>query len=101
MAGRQFNRERLGKGPDHFLYRPPNNRDVDVHSLRTARLYERVHAQPLERLLQDQSALTHLGEGGAASGIEVEMHIVGTVDVVALRVPLIQVDASEVDHPQQ
>ena len=29
------------------------------------------------------------------------MHIVRTIDVVALRVPLVQVDASEVDHPQQ
>ena len=34
-------------------------------------------------------------------GVEVEVHVVGPVDVVALRVPLVQVDAPEIDHPQQ
>ena len=29
------------------------------------------------------------------------MHVVGTIDVVALRVPLVQVDAPEIHHPQQ
>src|SRR5678810_357913 len=29
------------------------------------------------------------------------MNVVGTVDVIATRIPLVQVDAPEIDHPEQ
>ncbi len=33
--------------------------------------------------------------------IEIEMHVVGAIGVLAARVPLVQIDASEVDHPEE
>ena len=47
------------------------------------------------------AGLAHLVERGARAGIEIEVQVVGPVDVVAARVPLVQVDAAEVDDPQQ
>ena len=42
------------------------------------------------------------GTGGLAlDRIEVEVHVVRPVHVVAARVPLVEVDAAEVDHPQE
>ena len=40
-------------------------------------------------------------ERRALAGIEVEVQIVGPIDVVAARIPLVQVDAPEVDDPEQ
>ena len=35
------------------------------------------------------------------AGIEVEVQVVRPIDVVAARVPLVEVDAAEVDDPEQ
>ena len=34
-------------------------------------------------------------------GIEIEVQIVRPIDVVAARIPLIEIDAAEIDDPQQ
>ena len=44
--------------------------------------------------------LAHRGERRVA-GIEIEVHVVGPIDVVVARVPLVQIDAAEVDAPHQ
>ena len=40
-------------------------------------------------------------EARAVAGIEIEVQVVGAIDVVAVGVPLIQVDAPEIDDPEQ
>jgi hypothetical protein len=72
-----------------------------VQAARSRRLDIRLHAQRLERVADDQSALAYQLERRALAWVEIEMHIVRPVVVVASRVPLIEIDASEVDDPQQ
>src|SRR4029077_14843362 len=48
----------------------------------------------------DETGLPDLVERGV-SGIEIEMEVIRTIDVVTFRVPLIQVDASKVDDPHE
>ena len=72
-----------------------------MHSLRAGRLRVDRHVQPRERLVQDERALDHLREGDAVARIEVEVEVVGPIDVVAAGIPLVQVDASQVDHPEE
>jgi hypothetical protein len=72
-----------------------------VHPLRTGRLRQHGHLQRLERVADDQGGLDDFLERGAVTGVEVEMQVVGRIDVVARGVPLVQVDAPEVHHPQQ
>ena len=59
------------------------------------------HVEPLERVAHDERRLPHLIERRLLAGIEVEVHVVGPVDVVAACVPLVQIDAPEVHHPQE
>ena len=51
--------------------------------------------------MDDERRLEDLSERRALAGIEIEVHVVGPVHVVTARVPLIQVDATQVDDPQQ
>ena len=51
------------------------------------------------RTSSDASSTCSNGAPGA--GIEIEMKIIRPIDIVAARVPLVEVDAAEVDHPQQ
>ena len=56
----------------------------------------------VERLVHDASAVSSTAsKRGAVAGIEIEVEVVGPIDVVAGRVPLIEVDAAEIDHPHQ
>ena len=60
-----------------------------------------MHAQRGECITQDQRGLEHPVEPGAFARIEVEVEIVGPIDIVAAGVPGIEVDAAEVDDPEQ
>ena len=51
--------------------------------------------------MHDLRGLDNAIEGRAVAGIEIEVHVVRPVDVVAGGVPLIQIDAAEIDHPHQ
>ncbi len=51
--------------------------------------------------MEDARHLQDLREGRALDGVQVEVQVVRPVDVVAARVPLVQVDAAEVHHPQE
>ena len=55
----------------------------------------------LERVAHDQRALAHLIERRALAGIEIEVHVVRSIHVVAPRVPLVEIDAAEIDDPHQ
>jgi hypothetical protein len=72
-----------------------------VQPLGAGCLDERRHPERLERAPHDARGFEHAIERRADAWIEVEVQVVGSVDIVAPRVPLVQVDASEVDHPQE
>ncbi len=45
--------------------------------------------------------INHLVEIRAGNGVEIKMQIVRAVYIVTTRIPLIQVDATKIDHPQK
>ena len=95
-------RERLRERPHLLLQRPAHDRDVDVDALGAGRLDERRHAERLERVTHDErAARSTCANFTPGPGIEIEMQVVGAIDVVAARVPLIEIDAAEVDDPEQ
>ena len=94
-------RELLGERPDLLLQRAAHDRHVDVNPARSRGLRERRHAERFERLAHEQRGVAHAREAGAHHGIEIEVQVVRTIHVVAARIPLIEIDAAEVDHPEQ
>ena len=55
----------------------------------------------LQRISYLQGRFEHLIERGVRNGVKVEVQIIRPVHVVTLRVPLIQIDASQVNDPEQ
>src|SRR6266446_7383088 len=100
VSAGELQRDRLGRHPHVLLRRPPHDRHVDVQALRARRLDVVRHPEAAQRLVDDERGLQHLCERRGA-GIEVEVEIVGPIDVVAARVPLVEIDAAQVDEPQQ
>src|SRR5688572_7823039 len=94
-------RELLREAPDLFLRRAANDADVDVDAFRAGGLRERLHAEAFERGAHEKRSLAHRLERRAWNRVEVEVQVIRTIDVVATRVPLIQVDASQVHEPEQ
>ena len=64
--------------------------------LRIARQPELVH-----HLLDDERDRTHVGERVPLARVEVDQEVVRPLDVAHARVPGVEVDAAEVDHPRQ
>src|ERR1051325_8911894 len=54
-----------------------------------------------QRIADDGSGFTDLFPGSFPDRIEVEVKVVGTVHVVAPGVPLIEIDAAKIDHPEK
>jgi hypothetical protein len=79
---------------------PARDRDEHVHAAAAARPRERVELERVECLPREVRHLDHVGEG-AATRVEVEDDLVGPVRRVAARRPRVQVDAPELDHPQE
>src|SRR5207302_7929293 len=101
MARLHLPRELLREGPYLLLGRTAADRNVNVDALGPRRLREVGHAEAVQGLVHPSRGLPDSFEGRAGDRIEVEVEIVGPVHVVASRVPLVQVDASEVDDPAQ
>ncbi len=101
MSRGELHGERFGERPHRLLHRSADDRDVDVKPLRAARLDERFHLQRCECVADDTRRLAYLIEGRALPGVEIEVDIVGTIDIVTPCVPLIEVDAPQVDQPEQ
>ena len=101
MARLAGERELLRELPDLLLRRPAHDRDVDVDAARAGRLRERRHPELLEGLVHRERGLAHRRERRARHRIEVEVHVVRAVDVVAARVPGVQIDAAEVHDPEE
>ena len=56
----------------------------------------------VERIAHDRAPHSLACSNVAPSpGIEIEVQVVRPVDIVAAGVPLIEIDAAEIDHPQQ
>ncbi len=69
--------------------------------LRAAGLDERFHLQRRECVTDDNRRLAYLIEGCARPRVKIEVDIVGTIDIVTPCVPLIEIDAPQVDQPEQ
>ena len=59
------------------------------------------HFEGVERVTHDKRRFQHALERCSGHRIQIEVQVVGPVDVVAARVPGIQIDAAEIDHPKQ
>ena len=57
--------------------------------------------QSRQRVAHVQGRFQYPREGRVPDGIEIKMQIVGAVNFIAARVPGIQIDASEIHHPEQ
>ena len=72
-----------------------------MHPLGARGLHEWHHAERLKRVTDRQGGSEDLGKAGTRHRIEIEVQVVGAVDVVTASVPLIEVDAAEVDDPEE
>src|ERR1700678_2929079 len=94
-------RQRFRECPDLFLQRAALDRDVDVNSARARGFCIAGDFQGIERITNNERGFEDPFELRAFDGIEIELQKIGTVDVVAARVPGIQVDAPEIHYPHQ
>src|SRR5580692_2272380 len=93
--------DRFSDTPYFVLCRPDFDGDVDVHA-RTARRFDVwLHAEAFQYVAHDERALAHDRERRAFHRIHVEMNVQRAVGIVAQRVPGIEVDATEIDQPEQ
>src|SRR5258705_5607718 len=93
--------EVLRERPDFLLQRSAPNRNIDVDSLRARRFRVGGHTEAFETASHEQRGFPDLRERGSGRRIEIEMQIVGAIVVVAPRVPGVQIDATQVHHPQE
>ena len=100
MPPRQLLRQRFRERPDILLHRTAHDRDVDVDAFRARRLGISRHAQRGQGLVHNARGLEDLIPAGGA-GIQVEVQVIWPIDIIAFRIPLIEIDASEIDHPEQ
>ena len=77
------------------------DRNVDVNALAACRLDERLHADAAQHVADDQCAFTYDRERRSGNRVEIEVHVERAVGIVAERVPRVEIDAAEIDHPQQ
>src|SRR5439155_9400461 len=82
VARGEVDREALRQLPHLVLRRAADDRDVDVQAARAGGLHVRREAEGAETLVDEERALTDVRERRAGAGIEIEMHVVGTIDVV-------------------
>ena len=59
------------------------------------------HPQIGKSIADLERRVQHLCEGRARDRVQVKVQIVGTVHIIAFGIPLIQIDASQVDDPQE
>jgi len=78
----------------------PRNRYVNVQSVAAGRLDVCAQAERLERRIEEVRRLHDVRERDLVR-IEVEQHVVGPGGEVFPRRPDVQIDATEVDHPQE
>ncbi len=93
--------DRLGELPDLVLRRPAYDRHVHVQTARAGGLHVARHADRGECFVENEGGLAHGLEGHVGTRVEVEVQVVGSIGIVGTRVPLVQIDAPEVDDPQQ
>ena len=80
---------------DEFYLKSPNS----SYYLR-GRGYQ---TEDLERVVSQVSGtdFTDFFKRRIRHGIEIEVQVIRAIDVVAARIPLVKIDATEVDHPEQ
>src|SRR6185312_15055699 len=55
----------------------------------------------IKALTQQQGSFNHLLKGGSRHRVEIEMQIVRPIHIITARVPLVKIDATEIDYPKQ
>ena len=98
MRARDLMADLFGDRPHFVLRRTAADGDVDVHALASRRLDERRHAEAAQHVGDDQRALAHDGERRFGGGVDVEVNVERAIDVVAERVPRVEIDAAEIDR---
>ena len=98
---RQLDRERFREGPNLLLHRSAHDGHVNVNAAGAGRLRVAFNFDRGQRVPYHQSGFEDVLERCAGGRIKVKVEIVGTLDVVAARVPGIQIDAPQIDDPQE
>src|SRR6202021_3397597 len=101
MTPSKFDGKRLGKRPYFFLRGATNNGNVNVNSARSGRLCVTHDVNFGQGVSDNQGRLAHESERSTRCRIEIEMQVVGPFDIIAARVPGIQVNTSQVHDPQK
>src|SRR5437867_3360401 len=94
-------RKLLCESPNFFLRWPTNDGHIDMYPAGASRLGEIWHLDRIKSLMHQQRRFTNLGKRGALYRVQVEVQIVGTIYIVAARVPRIQINTAEVHEPKQ
>src|SRR5207248_8810536 len=77
------------------------DRDEDVQSRRTRRLRIESETQAVQHLAHDTGDHAHVLPLAVRGRVEVDQHVIGSLDVVYTGVPGVQLDTAEVDYPCQ
>jgi len=92
--------ESLAERPDLLLSRAANDRDIHVKTPGASGLYKTRDLQTLQRLMKAKGSLQNLLERSSFHGIEIEMQIVGSMHIVTTCIPRIEINATQIDHPE-
>ncbi len=94
-------RERQGRAP-HLIEAPAAlDPHVHVHAARARRLGPAAQAVLGEHVAHDQRHAPHVVPAHARAGIEVDPQLVGMVEVIGPHRVRVQIDAPEVDDPEE
>src|ERR1700735_535858 len=94
-------RESFGESPNLFLERAALNGNVDVDSAGTCGFCVTGYFQGIERVANNQRRLENSFEFCPFNRIEIKLQKIGTVNIVAARVPGIQVNAAKIHNPHE
>ena len=74
---------------------------VDVDAARARRLRPAAQSVLVEHVSHDERDVAHVFPGRARAGVEVDAQLVGMIEVVGTHGVRVQVDAAEVDDPEE
>ena len=78
-----------------------HDRNINVNASRARGLGEIGDVQGLERFMDHHGCLADLVKSRGLNWVEIKVQVIRPVHVDTGRIPLIQIDAAQVDNPQQ
>src|SRR5947207_11704866 len=91
----------LGKGPNLLLLWAANDRHINVNAARTRRFGQAGDFQSVQPVADQQRDVAYTVEIGTFNRVQVKMQVIGSMDVIATRIPGVEVDAAQIDNPQE